>query len=102
MPGAAPRPHWWSRPVRAQWYLGQPFEMRAPIAQLLLGCRRREPYSLPLNKIPVLEGKPRKCRAPPRYFGPIDALKLLPKHPLRPAIREKMVEFDHQRIVVLC
>ena len=57
MLGAATGPHFRPGPVRSQWKLSHPFELRTPVAQLLLCGRRLQPCSLPLNEIPVLDLK---------------------------------------------
>ena len=40
-----------------------PFELRTPVAQLLLGGRRSQPRSLPCNEMSVLDGKLRQAVA---------------------------------------
>ena len=100
MPGAAPGPRLRTRPVRSQWQLGQPFELRTPVAQLLFGGRRSQPCSLPLNEMPVLDRKLGQLGGVP-FTGGIERLELFPEQPLRPSVCDKVMKFDHERMIVL-
>src|SRR5262249_59218478 len=99
MPSAAPGPYFGPGPVRSQWQPGQSFELRTPVAQLLLGGARSQPRSLPLREMPVLDGKVGQLAAGAIEAGPIERLELFPEQPLRPSVRDKVMKLDHQRMV---
>src|SRR5215510_5717604 len=101
MPGTASRPLCGPGAVRAQRQLGHPIELSAPVAQLVLGGRRSEPRFLPLHEMPVLNRKLRQPGWLSFQFRVVSGLKLLPEHALRPSVGRKVMNPDHQRMIML-
>src|SRR5690349_23103854 len=89
-----------ARPTGSQRNCGQVSQLRPPVAQLLRGGARAQPAALPFSEMAVLGrdcGKSGGGRADARRINP---LEFFPEQPLRPSIRDKVMELDQERVVV--
>jgi len=100
MPSAQPGPDFGPGPVRAQRQFRQPFELRTPVAQLLLGSPRFQPCPLPPGEVSVLDGKLRQLGGDAVQASPIERLEFFPEQPLRPSVRDEVMSRDHQCMIV--